>query len=268
MIETEKFIERLREPALRMEEKHGVPAPVIIAQGALESGWGRYMPPGSNNLFGIKHHDSPEHDYVVAPTHEHLDGEDVPQDAKFRKYDSWEESVEDHSQFLRSNSRYSDCFKTSDPAEFARRLQEAGYATDPEYAQKLISIMRGHDLQSIRPASTRGGEKLMLSKIKGLSGLARRIYEIVSFALPFLMALWDVVVMVESEEDEEDRGSEEERSFVLGVLEVLYDLANELTEEEFPVSWEKLEEKLAAIYEKIVWLLDKINFFRGQEGGQ
>jgi len=163
----EAFIDLLMEDALRLERETGLPAAVTIAQAALETGWGRNaflhdadaeralmelesssgeycgLPDGSPsyNLFGIKRHytDAP---FVVCWDHEYVDGRPVRVPARFRRYRSYAESMEDRYAFLRENPRYAKVLALKDPYEFATGLQEAGYATDPQYAEKSHSIMR------------------------------------------------------------------------------------------------------------------------------
>ena len=150
-----EFIEMIKGPAIEIEQEHGIPAAVIIAQAALETGWLRHeirdkhTGENSYNLFGIKAHGGWEGNTVTIDTHEFVDGERVKVEDKFRSYNSFQESILDHMQFLFDNPRYEKTLKASNPIEFARRLQAAGYATDPDYADKLISIMKTYDLLEI-----------------------------------------------------------------------------------------------------------------------
>jgi len=150
-----EFIEMIKEPALNIEKEHGIPAAIIIAQAALETGWLRhqiedkYTGNNSYNLFGIKAHGGWAGDTVTINTHEHINGKRVLIEDEFRAYDCFEDSIMDHMKFLFENPRYSKTLETDDPIEFARRLQAAGYATDPAYADKLISIMQTYDLLEI-----------------------------------------------------------------------------------------------------------------------
>ena len=150
------FIDMVKYPALEIEQEYGIPAAVIIAQAALETGWLRhqikdkYTGENSYNLFGIKAHGGWEGDTVTIDTHEYKNGRRFKKEDKFRSYDSFQESILDHMQFLFDNPRYEKTLEADNPIEFARRLQAAGYATDPEYANKLISIMRKYDLLEIK----------------------------------------------------------------------------------------------------------------------
>lgn len=151
-----EFVDAVREGALRSMREYGVPASFIVAQAALESGWGRSrLAQEANNLFGIKAHgwSGP---VIELPTREFLDGEWQTVTAAWRRYDSYSDSIMDHGRFLRGHLRYSRAFTVSDPRMFAVKIHEAGYATDPDYAGKIINIMQGHNLAAL---DTDGGVK-------------------------------------------------------------------------------------------------------------
>lgn len=123
----------------------GVPASIILAQAALETGWGSSSIGDAKNLFGIKGRGPAGS--IRVPTHEVVNGRRVRIMDDFRKYNSWQESFEDHGRLLSQNPRYANAMRhRNDPDRFAQELQRAGYATDPQYASKLISIMRSNDL--------------------------------------------------------------------------------------------------------------------------
>lgn len=166
------FIDRLKEPALKVERDHDIPAAIVIAKAALETGWGRYVPRDkrsgvySYNLFGIKHHGHPTHEYVVSDTEEEVNGQRVAKpDERFRKYSSYQESIEDHTRFLQENRRYENLWNISDPKEFAEELQRTGYATDSRYAELLIGIMKTRGLLDLCPN--------MDLKVKDIEGEAK-----------------------------------------------------------------------------------------------
>lgn len=122
---------------------------VKLAQGALESGWGKYT--AGNNMFGIKaagkHSPFWHGDYVSSRTSEYSGGGYVSQTSRFRKYASIADSIRDHTWFLQQNGRYANVFSAKTPEEQAKALQAAGYATDPNYSGKLISIINTYDLK-------------------------------------------------------------------------------------------------------------------------
>ena len=129
--------------ATEVSRQSGVPASIILAQAALETGWGEASIGDARNLFGIK--GTGPAGTISVPTQEYIDGRMVTVNDNFRRYNSWMESMLDHSRLLQG-SRYADAMRNrNDPDQFARELQRAGYATDPDYASKLISIMRAND---------------------------------------------------------------------------------------------------------------------------
>ncbi|TDF92153.1 glycoside hydrolase family 73 protein [Paenibacillus piri] len=138
------FIEAIAPLAVAEMHRTGILASITIAQGALESGWGAYAP--GNNLFGIKGSGQ------LQTTQEFINGRWIRVVNGFRVYDDWTGSVMDHSQFLIENSRYTkagffDRCKEKDAQGAAYSLQQAGYATDPGYASKLIRIMEDWNLE-------------------------------------------------------------------------------------------------------------------------
>lgn len=154
-VDTAAFIAQCVEPAKASQRRYGVPASVTIAQAILESGWGRSeLATKANNYFGIKcsAQASPHQiGCVNKDTWEHLNGNDVTVTASFRRYVSMTDSFLDHGLFLQK-PRYAHAMAATDPDEFARRIHAAGYATDPGYANKLISLMdqyglRKHDIE-------------------------------------------------------------------------------------------------------------------------
>ncbi len=149
MIPTE-FIMRLSKPAAESQRKTGVPASITIAQAALESGWGESgLARTGNNLFGIKADSRWRGETITLNTREFIRNQWVVVPAKWRKYASWQASIDDHAAFLKQNPRYKNCFLCATSPAFARALAQAGYATDPDYANKLIALMNRSQLQSL-----------------------------------------------------------------------------------------------------------------------
>ena len=138
----------------------GIPASFTVAEAAVESGWGTSgLTIQAKNLFGVKADKSWTGPIVVMQTREFLNGEWVMVPARWRKYDDWHGSIEDHAEFLVENPRYHAAFEQPAPGEgenaaptgerFAQAVAAAGYATDPDYAAKIIQIMRAHDLHTL-----------------------------------------------------------------------------------------------------------------------
>jgi len=147
------FIHQAAVPAQQSELLTGVPASITIAQAILESGWGKHHIGKANNYFGVKAHKSHGKidpgtvatGYVDVSTREHIKGNDITIVDHFRKYNSMSDSFIDHGLFLKKNKRYSTALanysKSGDADAFAQGLQDAGYATDPHYADLLTKIM-------------------------------------------------------------------------------------------------------------------------------
>lgn len=143
----DQFVARMTAPAQAASQASGVPSQLILAQAALESGWGRREIRGDNgsqshNLFGIKAGKNWKGPVVEATTTEYVDGVAQRTKATFRAYGSYEEAFADYTRFLTGNPRYAQVLATRDPAEAAHGLQRAGYATDPQYGGKLVRIMQ------------------------------------------------------------------------------------------------------------------------------
>lgn len=124
----------------------GIPAQFLVAQAALETGWGRSEirradGTSSHNLFGIKAGGNWSGAVVEAATTEYVSGVAERRIERFRAYGSYAESFRDYAQLLRESPRYAGVLGSSDAAGFARGLQRAGYATDPDYAAKLERVI-------------------------------------------------------------------------------------------------------------------------------
>jgi flagellar protein FlgJ len=126
----------------------GIPAKFMMAQAALESGWGQHViqnkdGSSSNNLFGIKATAGWKGKVVEATTTEYVHGVATHKIEKFRAYDSLADSFRDYASMLRNNPRYEKVLASAqDMSGFAQGLQRAGYATDPRYAEKLTRIIK------------------------------------------------------------------------------------------------------------------------------
>lgn len=155
------FIDSLRPYAQEAAERLGVAPELLLAQAALETGWGRTVvrrPDGSSsfNLFGIKAGGRWSGDRVTVGTLEYVDGLPVRQRAQFRAYPSFAASFDDYVDLLRGSGRYADALtKTAEPEAFLGALQDAGYATDPAYARKVMRIWREEMADAVKIA--RGG---------------------------------------------------------------------------------------------------------------
>jgi len=146
--DADEFVNAMLPMAKEAADRIGVDPRYLVAQAALETGWGKSVmrqPDGSSshNLFGIKASKNWTGDSARAITSEFRNGEMVKETAEFRSYASYRDSFHDLVNLLQSNSRYQAVLKSADnPEQFVRELQKAGYATDPNYASKISQIAR------------------------------------------------------------------------------------------------------------------------------
>jgi len=153
----EEFVKRLHPLAVQAARELGVEPKVILAQAALESGWGHSTIKNGNgdntfNLFNIKADKSWQGKQAQVATLEFDQGVAKKVNAGFRSYDSFEESFRDYVDFIKSNPRYGDALKKVGNAEqYMRELQRAGYASDPKYADKVMSIYQGNTMADFEP---------------------------------------------------------------------------------------------------------------------
>lgn len=147
------FVERTWEHAREASRATGIPAHFMIAQAALETGWGRAQLRSkdgtpSYNLFNIKAGPNWKGPVVELPVTEYANGRAYTENARFRVYGSYAEAFRDYASLLRTSPRYAGVLGQQDAAGFAQELQRAGYATDPQYADKLTRIIEGATLRN------------------------------------------------------------------------------------------------------------------------
>lgn len=142
----EEFITQLAPAATRAANYLGVAPKALVAQAALETGWGQHVihdaaGNSSHNLFNIKA--LGKQPSVQVDTLEYRGGQPVMEQAKFRKYNNLAESFADYARLLKTSPRYSQALEQGrDSGAFVEQLQAAGYATDPKYAEKIKQIMQ------------------------------------------------------------------------------------------------------------------------------
>lgn len=156
----EAFVKSIWPHAKRTAAELGVSAKALVAQAALETGWGRRLVGGhgSSNLFGIKA-TGWNGAKVNSGTHEYVNGVRQNQRAEFRAYDSIHDSFADYAKLMR-NGRYAGALAAgTDARGFAGALQKAGYATDPAYAAKISAIVGGPTLNRALAALPDGVER-------------------------------------------------------------------------------------------------------------
>lgn len=141
-LSAKEYCERYAEIARQEMVTYGIPASVTLAQGMLESDWGSsYLAIAANNHFGIKA-------YRVSYTKKTVSCDDDKAQEPFCAFTTVEEGYHYHSLFLKDNTRYAKLFtlSPSDYSGWAYGLRECGYATDPEYGKKLVSIIERYNL--------------------------------------------------------------------------------------------------------------------------
>jgi len=144
----QSFTKQMQAHAQQAEQLTGIPSSFILAQAAIESGWGKReitMADGSSshNVFGIKAGSDWKGPVAEVTTTEYSDGVPKKVQAKFRAYESHAEAFQDYAAFLANNPRYKQVLANSQSAQgFAQGLQQAGYATDPAYASKLLKVIQ------------------------------------------------------------------------------------------------------------------------------
>ncbi len=147
------FVGQVWDHAVDAGRKLGVPTHFVVAQAALETGWGRAElrradGSPSHNLFNVKAGSGWRGEVVELPVTEYTAGRAITENARFRAYDSYAEAFDDYVALLSDNPRYAGVIGQQDAAAFAGALQKAGYATDPQYADKLQRVI-GDRLQAV-----------------------------------------------------------------------------------------------------------------------
>nr|WP_235807534.1 glycoside hydrolase family 73 protein [Ligilactobacillus ceti] len=143
------FIEKIAPVAQQEQKDYQIFASIILAQAALESDWGRSeLATKYNNLFGVK---GTGVNSALMKTKEYINGQWIVVKANFRVYPSWSASVKDHTQLLVKGTdwdraHYQTVVQAGNYQKAARALQQEGYATDPNYADKLINLIEKYDL--------------------------------------------------------------------------------------------------------------------------
>ena len=142
----QEFVSRLLPFAMQASRTSGIPPQLMLGQAALESGWGKReirMADGSNsfNLFGIKANEGWNGKVAEVMTTEYKNGVAYKQVEKFRAYSSYTEAFQDYASLISNNPRYAEVLQQDDLNGMAQAIQKAGYATDPGYADRLVSIM-------------------------------------------------------------------------------------------------------------------------------
>lgn len=149
--DTDSFIKSIWPYARQAASLLGLDPKILMAQAVLETGWGQFVArdadgSSSNNLFNIKA--GRDHDAVTVKTKEYIAGNPITLQQSFRKYPSVEQSFHDYVSLIKGSDRYQEArAQAADPEGFMQALHKAGYATDPEYSSKILSIYHGNELK-------------------------------------------------------------------------------------------------------------------------
>lgn len=175
-IEQKNFIETVGKLATADMQKSGIPASLTIAQAILESGWGKSgLTVKANALFGIKASSTWAGKVYSSDTKECYDGINFTTiTALFRAYDSWAESVTDHSALLTGAARYADIVGETDYTKACEAIASAGYATDPSYDTKLITLIETyclHEYDSVKQELKGDGKMTSAEFVKKLENV-------------------------------------------------------------------------------------------------
>ena len=148
----EEFVQSLLPVAQKVAAELGIEPKALVAQAAVETGWGQHMihsagGENSHNLFGIKAGRGWQGDKQVVETLEYQQGLPQKQKAAFRSYEDFQSSMQDYVQFVKDSPRYRQAVEQSaNPEGYFKELQQAGYATDPAYADKVMSVYNSDKL--------------------------------------------------------------------------------------------------------------------------
>lgn len=148
MYTNKSFIEKIKPYAMEDMRKNNILASLTIAQAIIESNKGNSgLTTKANNLFGIKGRYNGQ--FVTMKTTEYYNGVKTSVMAEFRKYPSWLESINDHSEFLRKYKRYASIIGETDWKSACQKMGASGYATSPTYGQTLINTVNSNKLYEI-----------------------------------------------------------------------------------------------------------------------
>jgi flagellar protein FlgJ len=146
------FVSSIWSKAKQAAASMGLDPKLLIAQAALETGWGQSIAKdsdgsSSNNLFNIKSGNNSDLDAVKVKTTEYIADTPIKMTASFRKYSSIEDSFNDYVSLIKNNNRYQQALQqAASPERYVNELSKAGYATDPKYGSKILSIYHGEEL--------------------------------------------------------------------------------------------------------------------------
>ena len=139
----ELFISKISPKAVEANQLHNIKSSLTISQAIIESNWGKSAP--GNMLFGMKWWPNCGYDYQLLNTKEFIGGVYVTVKAKFKKYKSWDDSIDDHTNLLLT-SRYAKVLTAKNYMEATQYIKDAGYATSPNYPATLRNVIKQYEL--------------------------------------------------------------------------------------------------------------------------
>lgn len=148
----DEFVKSIWPMAKQAASTIGLDPRILVAQAALETGWGKYVAKdadgsSSNNLFNIKSGSNKDYASVNIMTTEYIADTPIKMNASFRKYPSVEQSFNDYISLIKGNERYQAALANAgNPEQYVKELNKAGYATDPNYSSKILSIYHDDSL--------------------------------------------------------------------------------------------------------------------------
>lgn len=154
-IAVDNFIKSIWPKAKEAASLIGLDPKILMAQTVLETGWGKFITKdaegnSTNNLFNIKAGTNSEYDSVGVKTTEYIADTPFKMNASFRKYPSVEHSFNDYISLIKGSERYQGALASAgNPENYVNELHKAGYATDPEYSMKILSIYHGAELNQV-----------------------------------------------------------------------------------------------------------------------
>lgn len=141
--QVQAFLDGHLAAAQDIQRRYGIPAGIVLAQSALETQWGTRVI--ANAYFGMKGR-APNGASATFATHENINGVATPTQGTFRAYSSYQDAAQDWADQVRDNARFRECYQRQRTTTCAMILAQHGYATDPHYAAKLLSIIHSHHL--------------------------------------------------------------------------------------------------------------------------
>ena len=145
----QEFINKVAPKAIEANRLYNIKSSLTISQAIIESGWGKSgLTQRANNLFGIKWYEGCGYDFEYGKTKEYINGQWITVTVKFKKYDSWDDSIEDHTNLLLKD-RYTKVRTAKDYLEATQFIKECGYATSPDYPKTLRTIIEKYKLYQL-----------------------------------------------------------------------------------------------------------------------